>query len=160
MYTELQSKMHYHRTFNVNITKSEKQSPLWVSKRSSRLSLWCTEVVTEDLCFSLRENRDHAGLDSRRVTSVLTFFTLCWCSRSHLVVCFGPSAMVVEIPQCSFLSCQSGWAIESFVLDMEIYKAVMCVAVYVCVGVCDMDVHALVCRLIIVYLLYNNKSFV
>lgn len=34
------------------------------------------------------------------------------------------------------------------------------VPVYVCVGVCDMDVHALVCGLVVVYLLDNNGGFI
>ena len=36
----------------------------------------------------------------------------------------------------------------------------MYVRVYMCVGVCDIDVHALVCRLIVVYLLDNNEGFI
>ena len=36
----------------------------------------------------------------------------------------------------------------------------VCVPVYLCVGMCDMDVHALVCRLIVVHFLDNNEGFI
>lgn len=34
------------------------------------------------------------------------------------------------------------------------------VCLFMCVGVCDMDVHALVCRMIMLYLLDNNTGFI
>lgn len=112
--------MQWYKKRPVNVVKSQRQHPLWVSKISRRLSLPCNEMVIEDLCFSLwgekvtMQGCIQGGQLLLWLCEVHTSFTHCWRSRSPLVVCFDPLAMVAGNPQCGFLSCHSGGTMEGF----------------------------------------------
>lgn len=73
--------------------------------------------------------------------------------------------MVAENLQCGFLSYHSGGAMEEVFGHRNGWCCVcerrsVCVCLFTCVWECDMDVHALVCRLVVVYLFDNNEGFI